>query len=53
MAVNGVSLKEMTHKEAVDLICNQPSRVELELVETMGNIPYDLVDTVSNQSLGR
>ena len=44
----------MTHKEAVELITQQPCRVELELVETSGDIPYELAasETDSNQSLG-
>ncbi|KAL5261930.1 hypothetical protein ACHWQZ_G007590 [Mnemiopsis leidyi] len=40
LSVNGMSLKAMSHHDAVSLITRQPRRVELELIETSGEIPY-------------
>ena len=39
----------MSHHDAVSLITRQPRRVELELVETSGDIPYH----VTNEHRGR
>ena len=58
LSVNKMSLKGMSHNDAVSLITRQPKTVELELVETSGNIPYHLTTdgsdsgSDSNKSIG-
>ena len=59
LSVNGMSLKAMSHHDAVSLITKQPGRVELELVESSGEIPYHVtaedrtdLGSDSNISLG-
>lgn len=57
LSVNGISLKSMSHNKAVSLITRQPQRVELELVESPGPIPYHLTpdeasEHSSNRSIG-
>ena len=46
LSVNGSSLKSMTHQEAVNLIVEQDCRVELELVENSGCVPYGETDNL-------
>ena len=50
LSVNGMSLKDMSHHDAVSLITKQSTRVELELVETAGDIPYQLTGEADSGS---